>query len=162
MKRVIPPPSIPVRSRRNLVAAAFALLCSACHGNDTAAIRGVIDQYAKAVDTADPAAVSQAWSNSPEITFIEPLGTLRGPAQVRDFYTRVIGGTFTNRNLTMKNVSIHAYGDTAWSEFDWDFTANLKSSGAAVENRGSETQIYRREPGGWRILHVHYSAAPAR
>ena len=151
-----------MRSRRNVVALVLAFLgAAACRSNDSAAIQRVIDQYARAVDTADPAVVSQAWSNSPDITFIEPLGNLRGPAQVKGFYTRVIGGTFADRNLTMKNVSIHVDGDTAWSEFDWDFTAKLKSNGSPVENRGSETQVYRRESGGWRIVHVHYSAAPA-
>lgn len=150
-------------SGRSIVALAFALLgAAACRTNDSAAIQGVIDQYARAVDTANPAVVSQVWSNSPDITFIEPLGNLRGPARVKDFYTRVIGGTFTDRNLTIGNVSIHVAGDTAWSEFDWDFTAKLKSNGSPVENRGSETQVYRREPAGWRIVHVHYSAAPAR
>ena len=72
----------------------------------------------------------------------------------------MIGAPFTDRNLAMKNISIHVYGDTAWSEFDWDFTAKLKSNNSAFESRGSETQIYRRERGGWRIVHAHYSGAP--
>ena len=153
---------IPVRSARNIAALTFALLGAACHGNggnDTTAIRSLIDQYAKAAATADPAIASRIWSTSPDITFIEPLGNLRGIAQIGDFYVRVIGGTFTDRHLALKKVSIHADGAAAWSEFDWDFTARLKSNGAPFESRGSETQIYRREPEGWRIVHVHYSGA---
>jgi ketosteroid isomerase-like protein len=149
-----------MRSLRNIAAVTLALLGAACHGDDSAAIQGVLDRYAKAADTADPAIVSQVWSNSPDITFIEPAGNLHGPAQVKDFYTRVLGATFADRNLTMKNVSVHVYGDTAWAEFDWDFTAKLKSNGSAFESRGSETQIYRREQGGWKIVHAHYSGAP--
>lgn len=149
-----------MRSPRNIAAITLVLLGAACRSDDSAVIHGVIDQYARAADTADPAIVAQIWSNSPDVTFIEPLGSLRGPAQVKDFYTRVIGATFADRNLTMKNISIHVYGETAWSEFDWDFTAKLKSNGSAFESRGSETQIYHREQGGWRIVHVHYSGAP--
>ena len=150
-----------MRPLRNLAALALALLSAACHGNDQAAIRSLIDRYANAADTADPAVVSQVWSNSPEVTFIEPLGNLRGIDQVKSFYTQVMGGMFTDRHLVTKNVAIHVDGDSAWSEFDWEFTAKLKSNGSSVDTRGSETQIYRREPNGWRIVHVHYSAAPA-
>lgn len=155
-----------MRSARNIAVLTLAVVGAACHGNnndtekDTAAIRGVLGRYAQAADSADLQVVSGVWSNSPDITFIEPLGNLRGLAQIRDFYSRVIGATFANRHLTMKNVSIHVYGDTAWSEFDWGFSAKLKSSGTAFESRGTETQIYRREPGGWRIVHAHYSGAP--
>jgi ketosteroid isomerase-like protein len=33
----------------------------------------------------------------------------------------------------------------------------MRTNGAAVTTRGVETQIYRKEAGQWRLVHVHYS-----
>lgn len=128
----------------------------------TDAIRAVIAKYARAVDDADATLAAQIWSASPDVTFIWPLGRERGFDQIkRDVYEGAMGGMFSERKLDIHDVSIHVYGETAWSEFDWDFTATLKKDGSAVTNHGMETQIYRKEAGGWRLVHVHYSAMPA-
>ena len=71
-----------------------------------------------------------------------------------------MGDTFFERSLNIHPATIHVYGDTAWSEFDWDFYAKLRSNGAPFESHGRETQIYRKENGQWHILHVHYSPMP--
>jgi ketosteroid isomerase-like protein len=57
----------------------------------------------------------------------------------------------------MHDVAIHVNGAAAWSEFHWDFHATLRKDGSAVTTHGIETQIYRKEEGDWRLVHVHYS-----
>ena len=75
-------------------------------------------------------------------------------------YNKLMGGTFLERQLTPKDISVHVYGDTAWSEFNWDFVAKVRKDGSPFRSRGRETQIYHREDGRWRIVHVHYSGSP--
>jgi ketosteroid isomerase-like protein len=70
-----------------------------------------------------------------------------------------MGVTFSERKLTPKDIVVHVYGDTAWSEFSWDFVAKVRKDGSPFHSEGRETQFYHREKGGWRIVHVHYSGA---
>jgi len=69
-------------------------------------------------------------------------------------------GLFSERQLLPDPVEIHVYGDTAWSQFTWTFRARLKNGGNEITTKGRETQVYHRENGGRRIVHVHYSGMP--
>jgi ketosteroid isomerase-like protein len=71
-----------------------------------------------------------------------------------------MGKTFSKRKLVPKDVLAHVYNDTAWAEFAWDFEATVRSDVTPFRSAGRETQIYRREDGQWRIVHVHYSGMP--
>src|SRR5271170_4174586 len=125
---------------------------------DIVAIHHLIEQYAKAVDTVDLNLLSQIWSHSPEVSFIYPLGEERGfDAIEQHVFQNVMGGMFTTRDLEPQGVAIHVNGNGAWSEFRWVFHATLRKDGSAVTTRGVETQIYRKEAGTWRLVHVHYS-----
>ena len=110
-------------------------------------IRQLIADYAAAVDAADVRLAAHVWDNSPEVSFIHPLGHAHGCGEVKGFFTDVMGGMFSERKLTPRDIRVHVYGDTAWSEFDWHFTATLKKDGAQVQSDGRETQIYRKEIG---------------
>ena len=125
---------------------------------DIDAIHHLIDQYAKAVDAVDLNLLSQIWSHSPEVSFIYPLGEEHGFEAIEQHVFRdVMGGMFSARDLEMHNVEIHVNGDAAWSEFHWVFHATMRKDGSAVTTHGVETQIYRKETGTWRLVHVHYS-----
>jgi ketosteroid isomerase-like protein len=123
-----------------------------------AAIHHLIDQYAKAVDTVDLNLLSQIWSHSPEVSFIYPLGEEPGfDAIEQHVFQNVMGGMFSARDLEMHGVAIHVNGNAAWSEFHWVFHATMRKDESAVTTHGVETQIYRKESGNWRLVHVHYS-----
>ncbi len=68
-----------------------------------------------------------------------------------------MGGMFSARDLKTHDVAVHVNGKAAWSEFHWVFQATMHKDGSAVTTRGVETQIYRKEGGTWRLVHVHYS-----
>ena len=68
-----------------------------------------------------------------------------------------MGGMFSARDLQTRDVTVHVNGSAAWSEFHWTFHAKMRKDGSAVTTRGVETQIYRKEAGIWRLVHVHYS-----
>lgn len=129
------------------------------------AIKDLIAKYAAAVNAepVDISLASQVWSHSPEVTFINPLGEERGWGQIkREVYQNEMEGLFSERKLVPRDIAVHIYGDSAWAEFNWKFTAKSRQGGAAVETSGVETQIYRKTgPSHWELVHVHYSAAPS-
>ena len=153
--------------RTPILIAAFAFLfpayacCQADAGAaaaDSAAIHPLLGQYAQAVDTVDLKLLAQIWSHSPDVSFIYPLGEEHGfDAIEQNVFEKVMGGLFSARDLKMHDVMIYVNGASAWSEFHWDFHATLRKDGSAVTTHGVETQVYRRENGQWRLVHVHYS-----
>ena len=153
---------------RNLFAAFLCLIpvCAVAQtdtgpATDVAAIHRLIEQYTKAVDTVDLKLLSQIWSNSPEASFIYPLGEEQGlDAIEQHVFQNVMGGMFSARDLETHGVTIHVDGDAARSEFRWVFHAKMRKDESAVTTHGIETQIYRKESGNWRLVHVHYSEDP--
>jgi hypothetical protein len=125
-------------------------------------IKDLLQRYATSIDQANVALASDIWSHDSEASFIYPLGTEVGYDNITlNVYQHLMGGYFSKRQLLIDNPTIHVYGDTAWSEFTWTFHATLRNDGTAVTTEGRETQIYRKEHGTWRIVHVHYSGPPA-
>jgi ketosteroid isomerase-like protein len=125
---------------------------------DSTAIHNLLRQYAKAVDTVDLKLLAQIWSHSPGVSFIYPLGEEHGfDAIQQNVFQKVMGGMFSARDLEMHDVMIYVNGESAWSEFHWDFHATMRKDGSKVTTHGVETQIYRKEDGRWRLVHVHYS-----
>jgi len=125
-------------------------------------IRQLITNYAAAVDAADIKLAAQVWDTSPEVTFIHPLGEAHGWTEVQTFLTDIMGAMFTDRKLTLRDIKVHVYGEAAWSEFNWHFTATQRKDGAVVQTDGRETQIYRKRGGRWVLVHVHYSEMPPK
>ena len=69
-------------------------------------------------------------------------------------------GNFKTRDLVLKNITIRILSDnTAWSDFYWDFNATFKD-GRPIQTSGRETQVWKKETDGWKIVHVHYSGMP--
>jgi ketosteroid isomerase-like protein len=93
--------------------------------------------------------------------FIHPRGHECGWEAVREnFFVKTMGEPFSERKLTVRDVAVRVYGDTAWAEFYWDFAATFRSDGKPLATKGRETQVYHKAEGGWRIVHVHYSGMP--
>jgi ketosteroid isomerase-like protein len=124
------------------------------------AVKDLIAKYAISIDRADTALAEELFSDGPEVTFIHPRGEEHGRKQIEeDVYKNLMGRTFSERKLTPRDIAVHVYGEAAWSEFNWDFVATVRKGGTPFHSQGRETQIYHRENGGWRIVHVHYSGA---
>ena len=127
----------------------------------TAEIRNRIAMYAQAVDNADTALAAQVWSSSPDVSFIHPLGHEHGFEQIKEHvYKQLMGETISERKLSIHDISVSVFGDAAFAEFYWDFAAKFRKDGSPITTHGRETQVYRREGGAWRLVHVHYSGMP--
>jgi len=124
-------------------------------------IRSLIAKYAKSVDTADTGLASQVWWDSPESSFIHPLGHEHGFAQIKqNIYERLMGETFSERKLSFRDVTVHLFGDSAVADFYWDFVAQFRKDGSPLSTHGRETQVYEKIQGRWRLVYVHYSGMP--
>ncbi len=135
---------------------------SSAETSDSGVIRGLIEKYAKSVDAANTALAAEVWLNSPEVSFIHPLGHEHGFEQIKqNVYTRLMGETFSERKLSVHDVSVYVYGDAARAEFYWDFAAKFRKDGSPLATHGRETQLYQKQDGRWRLVHVHYSGMPA-
>ncbi len=128
---------------------------------DSDVIRSLIEKYAKSIDGADTALAAEVWLNAPDVSFIHPLGHEHGFEQIKqNVYMHLMGETFSERKLTVHDVSVHVYGDAASAEFYWDFAAKFRKDGAPLTTHGRETQLYQKAQGQWRLVHVHYSGMP--
>jgi len=152
-----------VRALALLICAALSFGAAVAPSADPTAetaIRELVATYARAVDAADTSLAATVWSTTPDVSFIHPLGHARGWDEVKRFFEETMGGLFSDRKLTVKDVVVHWYGDAAWVEFYWNFTARFRKDGRDIATAGRETQIYRKADGRWRLVHVHYSGMP--
>src|SRR5260370_10678980 len=125
------------------------------------AIKNLIAKYAKSVDGADTALAAEFWLDSPDVSFIHPLGHEHSFEQIKqNVYQRLMGETFSERKLSVHDVSVHVYGDAARAEFYWDFAAKFRKDGSPVTTHVRETQLYQKVQGRCRLVHVHYSGMP--
>jgi ketosteroid isomerase-like protein len=128
---------------------------------DSGAIQNLIEKYAKSIDDADTTLAAQIWLDSPDVSFIHPLGHEHGFQQIKqNVYTHLMRETFSERKLSVHDVSVHVYGDAARAEFYWDFAAKFRKDGSPLTTHGRETQLYQKVQGRWRLVHVHYSGMP--
>jgi len=123
-------------------------------------IHKLIEDYANSVDRLDRELAKSIWSQTEDISFIQPRGHQKGFEEVwKTFYLRAMGA-FSKRELRIKDVSIRLLGDnSAWGDFYWDFYATFKD-GKKIHGTGRETQVWKKEQGVWKIVHVHYSNMP--
>lgn len=140
---------------------AFPAASSGESNRDEQEIQVLVASYAKSIDQADRKLASQIWLNSPDVSFIHPLGHEHGFDQIQqNVYQHLMGDTFSERKLSPRNIRVHVHGDSAWVEFYWDFVAKLRKDGSVITTHGRETQVYWKMPSGWRLVHVHYSGMP--
>ena len=121
-----------------------------------AELRHLMGVYAEAVNKADAKLGSQVWCGSADDSVTNPGGRWQGPQQIRAFYA-LLEDSYSERKLTFDDISIHSYGEFAWTEFTGDFAAKQRKDGTPVSFHAAETQIYRRSQRGWCLVHVQYS-----
>jgi Xaa-Pro aminopeptidase len=139
---------------------------AASHGlansSDADQIKSLVSQYTHSIDTCDTTLAAQVWLDSPNATFIHPLGHEHGFAQIKhDIYDKLFGQTFSERKLSARDIAVDISGNSAVVEFYWDFTGKFRKDGSQITTHGRETQIYFKQDGAWRLAHVHYSGMPA-
>lgn len=121
------------------------------------AVEAIVDAYIKTINDGDLELVSKIWSHDERASFIGPQGRFSGYEEVRDKLVMSFKTGFAKRNLRKDELIIVIEGDSAWAEFTWTFEAE-NHNGRSLTSRGRETQIFRKEKDGWKLMHIHYSA----
>ena len=134
---------------------------SALSTPDSSFFRSLVTQYTQSIDRADTAMGAELWSHTDPVSFIHPRGHAHGWGEIKNIYV-VFRDNFTERHLRFYNLKSSIYPDFAWLEFYWTFDAVLNTDRSPVHTEGRESQIWRKTAGGWRLIHVHYSAMPGR
>ncbi len=139
----------------------YPLLAAQSQEGDDADIRNVMNVYAEAVNKADAQLGSQVWCGSEEDSLTNPAGRWQDTQQIKALYA-LLRDSYSERKLTFDTVSIHSYGDFAWTEFTGDFAARQRKDGAPFSFHAAETQIYRKSHSKWCLVHVQYSTFPTQ
>ena len=127
------------------------------NSQDRADVERVFSKYLRSLEAADVALASEVWLQSPDVLVVTPIGRFQGWDGVKEIWART-QEEFSERKVQASNVSIAVAGDAAWLVFDFVFTATL-ADGKALLLKGWESHGYQRTGDGWRIAHLHYSAA---
>ena len=124
---------------------------------DVKAVEEVVNAYIRTINDGDLELVAKIWSHDECASFIGPQGRFQGYEQVRDKIVAGFKNGFVKRDLKKDQLFITIEGNSAWAEFTWTFDAE-RADGGKHTARGRETQIFRKEKDGWKLMHIHYSA----
>lgn len=119
----------------------------------------LIRQYEQSIDKADTTLAKNFWSQRDEVSFINPRSTEYGWGGIKNIY-KMFADKFTDRKLHGFNEKVILYNNVAWLTFEWVFDARFKANNQAIQTKGRETQIWHRDDGFWKLVHVHYSGLP--
>jgi ketosteroid isomerase-like protein len=124
-----------------------------------AEVRSVLDQLAEVYVTRDIAGLRAVFRADPEVVMFSPgtervVGITAIAAKADSDWSRSESATLTYRRTT-----VAAAGPVAWAAVDADFT--VRAGGAETTAPVHITFILERSDGEWRIVHAHYSLAPA-
>ena len=119
----------------------------------------LLRQYEQSIDRADTVLGAAIWSNNAEVSFINPRSTEYGWNGIKNIY-KMFADNFTERELHGFNEKVNVYGDVAWLTFEWVFDAVFRNNNQKIQTKGRETQIWHKEKGNWKLVHVHYSGLP--
>ena len=118
----------------------------------------VVDAFHAALHRGDTKAAAALLAN--DALIFESGGVERSKAEYAERhlpadaeFSQAVSSLTTRR-------SGHADGAFAWIASEGAYSGTYR--GKAVSQVTTETMILRREQGGWRIVHVHWSSAPRR
>lgn len=120
------------------------------------AVEAIVDAYIKTINDGDLELVGKIWSHDELASFIGPQGRFSGYEEVRDKLVMSFKNGYAKRNLRKDELIIVIEGKSAWAEFTWTFDS-VGKDGTERTSRGRETQIFRKEKDGWKLMHIHYS-----
>ena len=107
----------------------------------------------------DAGPMASTWSHGPGVTALHPIdGRETGWEAVKASFER-FAQIATDGNIDLKDQLIRVEGDVAY-ELGVE-QGECKLGGHPVDIKHRVTNIYRREGGGWRMIHHHSDTSPA-
>ena len=107
----------------------------------------------------DAGSLAGVWSHSAGVTTMHPIGGREvGWDNVRAAFGQVAQLASAGQ-AKLNNQLIQASGDIAYEVGDESGQCTLAGQQIAIDHR--VTNVYRKETGGWRIVHHHTDTSPA-
>jgi ketosteroid isomerase-like protein len=107
----------------------------------------------------DTVSMTDIWSHSAAVTAMHPIGGRQvGWDEVRESFAQV-AGLASGGQVRLGDQIVQVAGDMAYEVGVEQGEATLAGQQVPIEQR--VTNIYRREAGGWKIIHHHSDLSPA-
>lgn len=107
----------------------------------------------------DMSGMAEAWSHAAGVTTMHPIGGREvGWDAVRESFAQV-SGLASDGKVTLADQRLEVVGDLAYEVGVERGQAVLAGEKVLIEQR--VTNVYRREAGGWKIVHHHTDLSPA-
>jgi ketosteroid isomerase-like protein len=125
-------------------------------------VRKASEQFYAALNrmtNGDAGPLSKIWSQGPAVTTMHPIGGREvGWDKVRESFQKVAQIASEGR-VRLDEQAIQVTGDLAYELGVERGQAKFAGQQVSLEHR--VTNIYRREAGGWKIVHHHTDISPA-
>ena len=125
-------------------------------------VRAASAQFYAALNSmmaGDAAPLAEVWSHGANVSTMHPIGGRQaGWDEVRGSFEQVAQLASGGR-AELRDQSIQVAGDMAYEVGIEQGQATLAGEQIAIEHR--VTNVYRREAGGWKIVHHHTDLSPA-
>jgi ketosteroid isomerase-like protein len=125
-------------------------------------VRQASDQFYAALNrmlNGDAGPMMEVWSHSSDVTTMHPIGGREvGWEQVRVPWEQ-LAAICSGGQGTLRDPLIRVVGDLAYQVGTETGEATLAGQHVSLEQR--VTNVYRREAGGWKIVHHHSDLSPA-
>jgi len=125
-------------------------------------VRAASAQFYAALNSmmaGDAAPLAEVWSHGANVSTMHPIGGRQaGWDEVRGSFEQVAQLASGGR-AELRDQSIQVAGDMAYEVGVEQGQATLAGEQIAIEHR--VTNVYRREAGGWKIVHHHTDLSPA-
>ena len=125
-------------------------------------VRGASTKFYAALNrmtSGDAASLADVWSQSDTVTTMHPIGGRQiGWAAVQGSFEGV-AGLASSGQVELADQIIRVEGDLAYELGEERGQFTLAGELIRVDHR--VTNIYRREPDGWKIVHHHTDISPA-
>lgn len=121
-------------------------------------LREMNERFYRSLETLDLASMESVWLKEPWVRCIHPgWDVLVGWDDIRDSWRRIFEDTPWIR-VTATQVEIEVFGDVAIVGCAENITTGQDGDvGVAV---AQATNLFKRTPDGWRMIHHHASSAP--
>ncbi len=145
----------------NIKAVAKALYPNEVADSEKEALRERMNDYLNMVSNLDEKISEGLWAKSGDVSIITPRGHFFGTKSIMNDFLKKTFSKFQYRKLSSLSEVINVYGDSANIQLYWMFDT-IDAKGKKNQGRGRESLIFAKENGEWRLVHVHYSPAPAK
>lgn len=127
--------------------------------NQKQEIQAMVERYVRAIETQDKEDFCALWADTPECVLISIANQYVGVERIyQDFLIDGIQAAYSQIKLIAETVEIHEISDTlATVVFRYHTECIRREDGAPYGIQGLETQVYIKQEGDWKLLHVHYS-----